>query len=68
MSEKHINGKNSKKVFQIDKETNDVIAEFPSTQEVQRQLGYEHAAISACCLGKSKTSYGFKWRYKESVA
>lgn len=57
------NTKISKKVFQIDKETNDVIAEFPSTQEVQRQLGFDNRNISACCLSKKKSAYGFKWKY-----
>ena len=57
------NTKISKKVFQIDKETNDVIAEFPSTQEVQRQLGFDNRNISACCLSKKKSAYGYKWKY-----
>ena len=64
MSEKHINGKLSKKVLQIDKKTNEVIAEFPSVSEVERQLGISHSNISLCCKGKYKTCGGFKWRYK----
>lgn len=57
------NTKISKKVFQIDKETNEIIAEFPSTQEVQRQLGFDNRNISACCLSKKKSAYGYKWQY-----
>lgn len=53
----------SKLVLQIDKKTNEVIAEFPSTMEVQRQLGYSNSGISQCCLGKRKQSYGYKWQY-----
>ena len=65
--EKQINGKCSKLVLQIDKTTNEVIAEFPSINEVQRQLGISH--ISECCLGKRNTAGGYKWKYKEeSVA
>ena len=62
------NIKSSKPVLQIDKQTNEVIAEFPSTMEVKRQLGFSCSNISACCLGKIKSAYGFKWKYKESVA
>ena len=53
----------SKTVLQIDKNTNEVIAEFPSTMEIKRQLGFAFTNISACCLGKRKTAYGYKWRY-----
>ena len=58
----------SKSVFQIDMITNEIIAEFSATMEVERQLGFNHRNISACCLGKQKTCGGFKWRYKEESA
>ena len=58
------NGKLSKAVLQIDKLTGQVIAEFPSTREVQRQLGYDNSNISACCVGRKKSAYNFIWRYK----
>ena len=64
MSEKHINGKLSKTVLQIDKNTNEIIAEFKSTKDVKRQLGIDSGNISRCCLGKQKTAYGYKWQYK----
>lgn len=54
-----------KTVFQIDKNTNVVVAEFQSTKEIQRQLGFNSANISMCCNGKKKTCGGFIWRYKE---
>ena len=59
---KTTNGKCSKQVLQIDIKTNEIIKEFPSTREVQRQLGLSH--ISQCCKGKHKTCGGFKWQYK----
>lgn len=70
ISENSINRKDeSKPVLQINKDTNDAIAEFPSTREVERQLGFNHSNISACCKGKQKTAYGYIWKYKEeSVA
>ena len=55
---------NSKPVLQIDIKTNEIIKEFPSTREVQRQLGISHSNISQCCKGKYKTCGGFKWQYK----
>ena len=67
VAEKTTNGKCSKPVLQIDQLTDAIIAEFPSINEVERQLGISH--ISECCNGKRNTSYGYKWKYKEeSVA
>lgn len=60
--------KSSRKIIQINKNTNEIIAEFPSIREVERQLGFHISHISACCKGKLKTSYGYIWKYKESVA
>ena len=34
-----------------------------STIGIQRELGYSQSYISACCLGKRKTAYGFVWKY-----
>ena len=63
MSEVRINGKCSKSVLQLDKDTLEVIRQWPSAHEVQRQLGYKQGGISKCCLGKCNQAYGFKWRY-----
>lgn len=62
------NKHNSKSILQIDINTNKVIAEFPSTMEVQRQLGFSQSCISCCCMGKFKQSYGYIWKYKEESA
>ena len=62
------NLKVSKAVLQIDKVTGLVIGEFPSTMEVQRQLGFNNSNISECCNGKRNTCRGFIWKYKENVA
>lgn len=50
----------SKKVICL--ETNVV---YDSTMNVQRTLGYLSPAISACCRGKTHTSYGFHWQFYE---
>lgn len=57
------NHQNSKTVFQYNLDGT-FIREWPSLKEVQRQLGFNNGSISACCLGKCKTSYGFIWKYK----
>lgn len=58
------NNKNSKPVQALDKVTGEVIMEFPSTMEAQRQYGFNNTHISACCLGKLKSHKGFIWRWK----
>lgn len=36
---------------------------YPSTQEVERQLGFLQCNISRCCTGKYKQAYGFHWSF-----
>lgn len=62
--EKLRNGKLSKTVLQINKDTNEVIAEFPSVSEVERQLGISISNVSNCCNGKRNIAGGYKWQYK----
>ena len=65
--EKQTNDKRSKPVLQIDKNTNEVIAEFPSIHQVERDLGISISHISACCNNKPhcNTAGGYKWKYKK---
>lgn len=58
------NTKKSKPILQIDKDTNEIIAEFPSIREVERQLGIKNQDISHCCKGKRNICGGYKWQYK----
>ena len=41
------------------------VREWVSLSEIKRQLGYEISAISRCCKGKQKSSYGFIWKFKD---
>lgn len=41
------------------------VREWISLSEIERQLGYEISAISRCCKGKQKSSYGFNWKFKD---
>lgn len=36
---------------------------YPSTMEIQRQLGFAHSHISKCCTGKKKQAYNYTWKY-----
>ena len=56
------NGKRSKKVLQFSK-SGEFIREWPSVMECSRN-GYDFRNVSACCLGKRKTAYGFRWEYE----
>lgn len=55
----------SKPILQLDKVTGEVIREWPSSREVERQLGFSQTHISKCCNGKLNQAYGFKWAFKK---
>lgn len=55
--------KQSKTVYQYSLD-GQLIKEYPSVHEVERQLGYAQTYISKCCLDKCKQAYGYKWSYK----
>lgn len=61
MASSKLNG-NSKKVRQLDLDDN-FIREWPSVRQVERECGYNQAAISRAAIGKQKTAYGYKWKY-----
>lgn len=60
---RYINGPLAKAVLQYDKSGN-FVKEWPSTHEVERQTGFARSNISACCLGRLKSAYGYIWRFK----
>ena len=62
-AKKRINGKCSKTVLQFDL-NNNLVKEFPSAIQVERELGFNNGNIIKCCKGKYKQAYGFKWKYK----
>lgn len=53
----------SKPVLQFNKSGN-LIHEWPSMSEVERQLGFYQSNISKCCSGKLKTANNYIWKYK----
>ena len=62
ISKANTNGKCSKTVLQLSL-TGEVICEYPSTHECERN-GFEHSSVIRCCNGKQKTHKGFRWKYK----
>lgn len=40
------------------------IKKWYSSREIERELGYKHCNILACCSGKYKKSNGYIWKYK----
>lgn len=50
-----------KVVLQIDPITGEIVAEYSSGAEAQRCVG---SGVQMCLAKRSKTSHGYKWRYK----
>lgn len=53
----------SKVVLQFDLNDN-LVKEYASTHQAERETGFANQNIVKCCKGKRKTAYGFKWKYK----
>jgi hypothetical protein len=52
----------------LNKNTNEVVAEYESLAKAERATGVNHANISMVCNKKPghHTAGGFKWKWKES--
>ena len=63
-----IAAKMSKAVQAFDKDTRQLVLEFPSIKEAGRN-GFDAATISNCCNGKhsSKSHKGLIWKFKDAV-
>jgi len=42
---------------------NKFIKKWDCVMDIERELGIKSGAISNCCLGKSKTSGNYIWKY-----
>ena len=56
--------KTSKPLYQLNKDTGEIIKEWKSAAEVQRSLGWRKDNINFACT-HNNTSYGYKWKYIE---
>ena len=61
-----ISDANSVEVFQFDLD-GEFLKSHKSTRQIERDFGFKHSNISACCLGKYKTAYGSIWKYEKGV-
>lgn len=52
-----------KRIRQIDKQTGETIAEYPSALAAAQYLERDQGNITRAALGLYKTAYGFKWEY-----
>lgn len=59
------NSKISKPVLQLTK-NGELVAEYPSTREAERQTVIDPSSISKCCNGKQNSAGGYVWKYKLS--
>lgn len=58
----------SKKVVKLNPVDNSVIKIYDSLADAQRELGVScHNNLTAACAGRSKSAYGFKWRYEDKA-
>ena len=55
--------KRNRKVLQYDTNMN-FLKEWDNINCICKELGLNRSAIRNCCLGNSKTSQGFIWKYK----
>ena len=60
---KRVAEKLSQKVIQLDLNDN-VLNEFESMRQAERETGVSVGNISSCCNGKTKSAGGYKWRRK----
>ena len=60
------NIKKQKCIYQFSKDMT-FISKWDNLESIENNLGFNRSAISACCRCKSKTAYGYIWRYEENL-
>lgn len=58
-----LNQKGRRNILQYDMDNN-LIREFISLREIERELGFFRANITPCLKGEFKQAYGYIWKYK----
>lgn len=59
---KGVNNANARRVIQMDMDEN-IIKEWEYMSKVKELFGFDGANITACCKGRIKSAYGYKWKY-----
>lgn len=52
-------------IYQLEKNTNNIIKEWDSAQQAARELNLDASTITKCLKGKLKSHGGYSWKYKE---
>ena len=55
---------NSIPIYQLNKNTGDIIREYDSLASAGRDLSVNTGKICLVCQGKRNSAYGYKWKYK----
>ena len=63
---KHSIHKQTRKINQLTLD-GEFVKQWESSYEIERELGYAHNNIIACCKGKHKTNYGYRWQYADGL-
>lgn len=56
-----------KSVAKLDKDTEEIIAVYPSISEAERQNKTTNHHVGAVCSGKRKTAGGYKWKFCSDI-
>lgn len=56
----------AREVNQYDLQGN-FIKKWKCIKNIERKLKFDNRNICACCRGKRKTAYGYKWAYAEKT-
>ena len=56
----------NKQILQIDLKTGRVVMRYANGRQVYRRTGYAFQNISACCLGKIRSAYGYRWEFVDA--
>lgn len=56
------NTRESKPIYQYTLE-GELVKEYPSAHEVERQTGWSYGAVSRCARGECNKAYNYIWRY-----
>lgn len=62
LKHKNINDKRLSKVEQYSI-NNKLLKVYECIIDIEEKYGFNHSNIIACCKGKRKSAYGYKWKY-----
>lgn len=65
IGKKLLNGPCSKRVAMVNIKTGKILRVFPSTTEIERQLGFDRSNINKCCRKERKIANGYGWNFIE---